>query len=160
MATYLLGIDNGGTIAKAAVIGLDGREVAVASRKTEMLAPATRVREVTAYGVILDPAPLAALAQGNVRRLLAYSAIAHAGYTLIGAGLGAIIITRRDYMRRESTLKKRTGHRIPSRTVRVARRRRAGGSSASPRAGARASRRTGAGPRSPPPACRARSALR
>jgi L-xylulokinase len=39
MPKYLLGIDNGGTIAKAAVIGLDGREVAVASRKTEMLAP-------------------------------------------------------------------------------------------------------------------------
>ena len=39
MPKYLLGIDNGGTIAKAAVIALDGREVAVASRKTEMLSP-------------------------------------------------------------------------------------------------------------------------
>ena len=39
MAEYLLGIDNGGTVAKAALFTLDGREVAVASRKTEMLSP-------------------------------------------------------------------------------------------------------------------------
>jgi L-xylulokinase len=39
MPTYLLGIDNGGTIAKAALFTLDGREVAVASRKTEMITP-------------------------------------------------------------------------------------------------------------------------
>ncbi|HPD13811.1 MAG TPA: FGGY-family carbohydrate kinase [Planctomycetota bacterium] len=36
---YLLGIDNGLTMAKAAVFTLDGREVAVASRKTETLTP-------------------------------------------------------------------------------------------------------------------------
>lgn len=39
MAEYLLGIDNGGTIAKAAIFTLDGHEVAVASRKTEMISP-------------------------------------------------------------------------------------------------------------------------
>jgi len=39
MPTYLLGTDNGGTIAKAALFSLDGREVAVASRKTEMSSP-------------------------------------------------------------------------------------------------------------------------
>jgi L-xylulokinase len=39
MPKYLLGTDNGGTIAKAALFTLDGREVAVASRKTEMLSP-------------------------------------------------------------------------------------------------------------------------
>lgn len=39
MPDYLLGIDNGGTMAKAALFSLDGREVAVASRKTEMATP-------------------------------------------------------------------------------------------------------------------------
>ena len=41
MATsYLLGIDNGGTLAKAALFTPDGREVAVASARTETLTPA------------------------------------------------------------------------------------------------------------------------
>jgi len=39
MPKYLLGTDNGGTIAKAALFTLDGREKAVAGRKTEMLSP-------------------------------------------------------------------------------------------------------------------------
>ncbi|MBE3068790.1 MAG: carbohydrate kinase [Planctomycetes bacterium] len=39
MARYLLGIDNGCTMSKAALFTLDGREVAVASRKTETLSP-------------------------------------------------------------------------------------------------------------------------
>jgi len=39
MAKYLLGIDNGMTVAKAALFTLDGREVAVASEKTEMITP-------------------------------------------------------------------------------------------------------------------------
>ena len=36
--TFLLGIDNGGTVAKAALFSLDGGEVAVAARKSETLA--------------------------------------------------------------------------------------------------------------------------
>lgn len=36
---YLLGIDNGGTVAKAAVVSRDGHELAVASCKTESLTP-------------------------------------------------------------------------------------------------------------------------
>ncbi len=36
---YLLGTDNGGTMAKAALFATDGRLVAVAGRKTEMLSP-------------------------------------------------------------------------------------------------------------------------
>jgi L-xylulokinase len=36
---YLLGIDNGGTVVKAAVVASHGRELAVAARKTESLAP-------------------------------------------------------------------------------------------------------------------------
>ncbi|MHC4187516.1 MAG: FGGY-family carbohydrate kinase, partial [Planctomycetota bacterium] len=39
MAEYLLGIDNGGTVSKAAIFTLDGKEIAVASRKTETLTP-------------------------------------------------------------------------------------------------------------------------
>jgi L-xylulokinase len=39
MPNYLLGIDNGGTMAKAALFSLDGREVAAAGRKTEMSTP-------------------------------------------------------------------------------------------------------------------------
>ncbi|HPM82301.1 MAG TPA: FGGY-family carbohydrate kinase [Candidatus Anammoximicrobium sp.] len=37
---FLLGIDNGGTVAKAALFSPDGREVAVAANKTETLSPA------------------------------------------------------------------------------------------------------------------------
>jgi L-xylulokinase len=39
MAKYLLGIDNGGTVSKAALFTLDGKEIAVASRKTGTLTP-------------------------------------------------------------------------------------------------------------------------
>ena len=39
MACYLIGIDNGGTLCKAALFDLAGKEIAVASRKTEMLTP-------------------------------------------------------------------------------------------------------------------------
>ena len=39
MTKYLMGIDNGGTVAKAALFTLDGREIAVASSKTETLSP-------------------------------------------------------------------------------------------------------------------------
>ena len=37
MPEYLIGVDNGGTMAKAAVFSADGREIAVASRRSEML---------------------------------------------------------------------------------------------------------------------------
>ncbi len=39
MATYLLGTDSGCTMSKAALFTLDGKEIAVASRKTETLSP-------------------------------------------------------------------------------------------------------------------------
>ena len=39
MARYLMGIDNGGTVAKVGIFTTDGREVAVASRKTETVSP-------------------------------------------------------------------------------------------------------------------------
>jgi len=40
MGSYLLGIDNGSTVIKAALFTLEGREVAVASRPSEVLTPA------------------------------------------------------------------------------------------------------------------------
>ena len=39
MARYLVGVDNGGTMSKAAVFTEDGRELAAASRKVEILEP-------------------------------------------------------------------------------------------------------------------------
>ena len=39
MGKYLLGTDNGGTVSKAGLFTLDGKEVAVASRQTELLMP-------------------------------------------------------------------------------------------------------------------------
>ena len=39
MANYLLGIDNGGTMSKAAVFTADGRELAVAARPVQILSP-------------------------------------------------------------------------------------------------------------------------
>lgn len=38
-AKYLLGTDNGGTVSKAALFTLDGKEIAVAARQTELLTP-------------------------------------------------------------------------------------------------------------------------
>ncbi len=43
------------------IVTLSREQQAHIGLKTEVLAPITRAREVTAYGVILDPAPLAAL---------------------------------------------------------------------------------------------------
>ena len=40
MGKYLLGLDNGGTMTKAALYDLNGKEIAVSSRKTEMYQPA------------------------------------------------------------------------------------------------------------------------
>ena len=40
MAKYLLGTDNGGTVSKAALFDLNGKELAAASRSTEMITPA------------------------------------------------------------------------------------------------------------------------
>jgi len=39
MEKYVLGIDNGGTVIKAALFDLDGKEIAVASRQTATLNP-------------------------------------------------------------------------------------------------------------------------
>lgn len=74
---FVLGIDNGGTVAKAALFSPDGCEVAAAARKTEMLSPspgwtefdmdklwsavATAVRQVLATAAI-DPGQVACIA--------------------------------------------------------------------------------------------------
>ena len=39
MAQYLIGLDNGGTMSKAALYDLSGKEIAVCSRKTALLQP-------------------------------------------------------------------------------------------------------------------------
>ena len=39
MAKYLLGTDNGGTVSKAGLFTLDGKEIVVASRQTDLLTP-------------------------------------------------------------------------------------------------------------------------
>jgi L-xylulokinase len=46
MGHYLLGIDNGSTMVKAAVVALDGAEVSVASRKVDLLSPQPGYSEV------------------------------------------------------------------------------------------------------------------
>ncbi len=77
MAQYLLGVDNGLTVAKAALFTADGQEIAVASRKTENFSPkpgwvemdldamwqasAASIREVVAAASI-DPREIAAVA--------------------------------------------------------------------------------------------------
>jgi L-xylulokinase len=77
MAKYLLGIDNGSTMAKAALFATDGTELAVASRKVELLSPmpgwserdsekvwrdtADAIREVIAKARI-NPADIACIA--------------------------------------------------------------------------------------------------
>jgi len=77
MASYLLGIDSGCTMSKAALFTLDGREVAVASRKTETRTPrpgfferdsdetwkatAAAIREVVATAAVA-PADIACVA--------------------------------------------------------------------------------------------------
>ena len=45
MARYLLGTDNGCTVAKAALFSLEGKELAVASHKTDLLTPQPRHHE-------------------------------------------------------------------------------------------------------------------
>lgn len=45
MEKYLLGIDNGGTMTKAAIFDLDGKEIAVAAEKTPLIIPETGYAE-------------------------------------------------------------------------------------------------------------------
>ena len=65
---FLLGIDNGGTVAKAALFSLDGREVAVATGKTETLSPAPGWTE-------FDMDKLWSAVAAAVRQVLATAAI-------------------------------------------------------------------------------------
>ena len=39
MKKYLLGIDNGGTFSKAALFDLDGNQIGVSSKQTEIITP-------------------------------------------------------------------------------------------------------------------------
>ncbi|HBY96978.1 MAG TPA: carbohydrate kinase [Chloroflexi bacterium] len=51
MAEYLLGIDNGSTVSKAAIFDLEGREIQVAGRKSEMQYPHPGWTERNMYGL-------------------------------------------------------------------------------------------------------------
>lgn len=39
MGKYLIGIDNGGTMVKAAIYDLDGKEICMSSKKLDMIMP-------------------------------------------------------------------------------------------------------------------------
>ncbi len=67
--TFLLGIDNGGTVVKAALFSLDGREVAVAAGKSETLSPAPGWTE-------FDMDKLWSAVATAVRQVLATAAVA------------------------------------------------------------------------------------
>lgn len=56
MPRYLLGIDNGSTMSKAALFAADGRELAVASRKIEVIEPAPGISERDAAQMWRDTA--------------------------------------------------------------------------------------------------------
>jgi L-xylulokinase len=65
---YLLGTDNGCTVAKAALFGLDGREVAAAARKVEIQAPRPGWHE-------MDMDAIWQATAASIREVLEYSGI-------------------------------------------------------------------------------------
>ena len=88
MATYLLGIDNGSTMVKAALFGLDGREVAVAARKVDLLAPQPGWSEV-------DMEALWQLTAAAIRDVLTQAAVEPAeiaGIACTGHGNGLYLV--------------------------------------------------------------------
>lgn len=88
MPTYLLGIDNGCTVAKAALFGLDGREVAVASRKVPTSTPQPGWHEVD-----MDQAWQATV--DSIREVLAHAAVRPADIACIaptGHGNGLYLV--------------------------------------------------------------------
>lgn len=85
MAQYLLGIDNGGTVAKAAVFDLEGNELAVASRKIEMISPQPGWAELDMDG--LWQATADAIREALGRSRVAPSDVACIACTGFGNGL-------------------------------------------------------------------------
>ena len=78
MPRYLLGIDNGCTLSKAAVFDLAGKEIAVASRKTELLSPHPGHFE-------RDMAKMWAATTESVREVLSASGVAAADIACVAA---------------------------------------------------------------------------
>jgi len=68
MAEYFLGVDNGGTVAKAALFTVDGHEVAAASSRTELLNPRPTWAEFDMEGLWLTTA-------NSIRRVMAQSGV-------------------------------------------------------------------------------------
>jgi L-xylulokinase len=90
MPKILLGIDSGCTMSKAALFTLDGREVAVASRKTETVSPAPGHQERDTAGVWRATAEA-------VREVLARSGIAPADVACVacaGHGNGLYLVNK------------------------------------------------------------------
>jgi L-xylulokinase len=85
MAKYLLGIDNGSTMVKAAVFATDGREVAVAGRKVDLLAPQPGYSEADMESLWLLTAE--AIRDALARAQLAPAEIAAVACTGHGNGL-------------------------------------------------------------------------
>ena len=88
MSQYFLGIDNGGTVSKAALFRTDGVEVAVASRKAEILEPRPGWSERSAEAIWQDTA-------AAIRELLEKAAIDPAailGIACTGHGNGLYLV--------------------------------------------------------------------
>ena len=88
MAKYLLGIDNGSTLVKAAVFTTDGREVSVASHKVDLLAPCPGYSEV-------DMHALWQLTAASIRDALAQAEVQPAdilGVACTGHGNGLYLV--------------------------------------------------------------------
>ena len=88
MTKYLLGIDNGSTLVKAAVFTTDGREVSVASHKVDLLAPCPGYSEV-------DMHALWQLTAASIRDALAQAEVQPAdilGVACTGHGNGLYLV--------------------------------------------------------------------
>jgi L-xylulokinase len=88
MDNYLLGIDNGSTMVKAAIFGTDGREVSVASRKVDLLSPQPGWSEV-------DMEALWQQTADSIREAIARAGIdpkAVAGLACTGHGNGLYLV--------------------------------------------------------------------
>ena len=59
MAEYLLGIDNGCTVSKAAIFDLEGREIQVAGRAIDLVYPHPGWTERSMDGIWLTTSPRA-----------------------------------------------------------------------------------------------------
>ncbi len=91
MANYLLGIDNGSTVAKAAIFTAEGKEVAVSGRKVDLLSPQPGYSEADMEGLWQLTAE--AIAEALSRSGLSASDIG--GVACTGHGNGLYLVDER-----------------------------------------------------------------